>query len=152
MQLELVDLNDEQQEDINNRLEEFDKKHIAYEMKGEINIGFCDGEKLAAGAIACITAFKILYVSTLYVDEQYRGRGVGKQLVAELEKRAKLLGANIIRLDTFNWQGAEFYKSLGYEQVGFYQNEEDNFSEHFFIKRLTAKATEQYNEKSLGRN
>lgn len=45
-------------------------------------------------------------------------------------------GANVIRLDTFNWQGKDFYITLGYEQVGFYESLEDNFSEHFFVKRL----------------
>ncbi|GAA0692696.1 hypothetical protein SAMN04487885_12614 [Clostridium cadaveris] len=54
----------------------------------------------------------------------------------EIERRAKLLGANIIRLDTFNWQGREFYTSIGYEEVGSYESVEDGFSEYFFLKRL----------------
>lgn len=54
----------------------------------------------------------------------------------EVERRAKLLGANMIRLDTFNWQGRDFYRSLGYEEVGFYENVEDGFTEHFFLKRI----------------
>ena len=54
----------------------------------------------------------------------------------EMEKRAKALGANMIRLDTFDWQGKEFYEALGYQQVGHYTNEEDGFSEYFFLKRI----------------
>lgn len=53
------------------------------------------------------TAFKILYVSTVFVSEEYRGKGVGKSLICEMENRAKKLGANVIRLDTFSWQGRE---------------------------------------------
>ena len=48
-----------------------------------------------------------------------------------MEHRAKKLGANRIRLDTFDWQGYEFYKSLGYEEVGQYYCEEDHFHEYF---------------------
>ena len=48
----------------------------------------------------------------------------------------KALGANILRLDTFNWQGRDFYIKCGYEEVGRYESPEDGFSEHFFIKRI----------------
>lgn len=53
-----------------------------------------------------------------------------------MEIRAKKLGANTIRLDTFDFQGKDFYKSMGYEQVGYYRNDEDNFEEYFFLKRI----------------
>jgi hypothetical protein len=53
-----------------------------------------------------------------------------------LENRAKEIGVNMIRLDSFNWQGYEFYKKIGYELIGKYENEIDGFSEYFFIKRL----------------
>lgn len=62
---------------------------------------------------------------------------MGKELLKEAESRAKALGANMIRLDTFNWQGREFYLKLGYEEVGQYSSPEDGFSEHFFVKMLT---------------
>lgn len=76
------------------------------------------------------------YVSTVFVDEAYRRKGYGRKLITELEKRAKGLGANTIRLDTFGYQGKDFYISLGYEQAGFYRNDEDDYEEYFFIKRI----------------
>lgn len=136
MDYKVVELDDNQVEDLENRLEEFDEKHITYKLSGSIRIGVVSEGKLIAGADACITAFKILYVSTVFVDETYRNNKVGTLLMKEVEKRAKLLGANMIRLDTFNWQGRDFYSSLGYEEVGKYENKVDGFSEHFFLKRL----------------
>jgi GNAT superfamily N-acetyltransferase len=136
MNYEIVELNDEQVEDIENRLEQYDKKHITYEIPGYIRIGVVNDGKLIAGADACMTAFKILYVSTVFVDEDYRNDKIGTLLMKEIEKRAGLLGANMIRLDTFDWQGRDFYCSVGYEEVGFYENNADGFSEHFFLKRL----------------
>src|SRR5699024_7426619 len=106
------------------------------EIRGSIKIGVMDEDKLIAGADADITAFKILYVSTVFVDEDYRNNKVGTRLMTEIEKQAKLLGVSMIRLDTFNWQGRDFYRSLGYEEVGFYENRDDGFSEHFFLKRI----------------
>ena len=53
-----------------------------------------------------------------------------------MEEKAKQLGANIIRLDTFDWQGKDFYLALNYEQAGYYRNNEDGYEEYFFLKRL----------------
>lgn len=120
MTYKIVELNDLQVEDIENRLDQYDRKHITYEIPGSIKIDVMNGDKLIAGVDACMTVFKILYVSTVFVDEDYRNNKIGTILMKEVEKRAELLRANMIRLDTFNWQGRDFYRSLGYEEVGFY--------------------------------
>lgn len=132
----IIDLNQEQVEDIEERLEDFDESYITYKMDGEIQIGIEDDGKLVAGLDACITNFKILYVSTVFVDEEYRRKGLGARLMHEMEKRAAAMGVNMIRLDTYDWQGKEFYEALGYECVGHYENKEDGFSEYFYLKRL----------------
>ena len=51
-------------------------------------------------------------------------------------QRAKEMGVNTIRLDTFSWQGKEFYESLNYEVVGNYENTIDGYMEYFFMKRI----------------
>ena len=132
----IIDLNDEQVEDIEERLEDFDESYITYKMNGEIHIGIEDDGKLVAGLNAYITNFKILYVSTVFVDEEYRRKGLGARLMREMEKRVAAMGVNMIRLDTYDWQGKEFYETLGYECVGHYDNKEDGFSEYFYLKKL----------------
>lgn len=134
--MNIIDLTETQVEDIETRLEEYDENYITYKMDGNIQIGVEDNGKLIAGLDACITAFKILYVSTVFVDENYRRRGVGEMLITEMEKRALTMGVNTIRLDTFNWQGKDFYEALGYTCVGQYENAEDGYSEYFFLKRI----------------
>ena len=124
----IIDLNQEQVEDIEERLEDFDESYITYKMDGEIQIGIEDDGKLVAGLDACITNFKILYVSTVFVDEEYRRKGLGARLMREMEKRAAAMGVNMIRLDTYDWQGKEC--------VGHYDNKEDGFSEYFYLKKL----------------
>ena len=42
MNYEIIELNDLQLEDIERRLYEYDKKHIKYEMEGNIRIGVLD--------------------------------------------------------------------------------------------------------------
>ena len=133
----IIDLTEEQAEEIETRLEEFDEEYITYKMNGFIRIGMEDNGRLIAGLDACVTAFRILYVSTVFVDEEYRRKGVGEKLIREMEKRAAAMGVNTIRLDTFNWQGKEFYEALGYQSAGHYDNAEDGYSEYFFLKRIS---------------
>lgn len=134
--MEIIELNEEQVEDIETRLSTFDENYITYKMDGCIQIGVEDNGRLIAGLDACITAFRILYVSTVFVDEEYRRKGVGARMIREMEKRAVSMGVNTIRLDTFNWQGKEFYEAMGYQCVGHYDNAEDGYSEYFFLKRI----------------
>ena len=134
--MEIIELNEEQIEEIEDKLSAYDQDFIKFKLDGTIQIGIKENGKLIAGLDACMTAFKILYVSTVFVEEPYRRKGYGTKLMQEMENRARKLGANIIRLDTFNWQGKEFYNAIGYELVGSYENKLEGYSEHFFLKRL----------------
>jgi GNAT superfamily N-acetyltransferase len=134
--MNIVDLSEEQVDEIETRLETYDENYITYKMNESIQIGMEDDGKLIAGVDACVTTFKILYVSTVFVDEGYRRKGIGERLIREMEKRAFEMGVNTIRLDTFDWQGKDFYEALGYKCVGQYDNTEDGYSEYFFLKRI----------------
>lgn len=134
--MKIIDLDEQQVEYVEDKLNVFDENYITYKMDGCIQIGIEEDGKIVAGLDACVTAFKILYVSTVFVDEDYRRKGYGKRLINEMEKRAKELGVNTIRLDTFSWQGKEFYEALDYEVVGSYENSEDGYAEYFFLKRI----------------
>lgn len=136
MEEQIIDLSDDQIEMIDRQLLEYDRNYIQYRLEGCINLGYTVEGSLVAGVNAYISAFKILYVDTVFVQEKYRMQGIGRRLIEEVEKRAKELGANTIRLDTFNWQGYHFYKRLGYKEVGHYANEEDGYEEYFFLKRI----------------
>lgn len=134
--MKIVELNQQQVEQMEDQLTSFDDLFIPQKLDGSIQIGIEEDGKIVAGLDACITTFRILYVSTVFVEEAYRRRGLGKRLIEEMEKRAKAMGVNTIRLDTFSWQGKEFYQALGYEVAGSYENRLDGYAEYFFVKRL----------------
>ena len=114
----IVSLTKLKTEIIEDKLEEYNKGYIKSPVEGNISIGIKEDGKLVAGLHGCMTTFNIFYLSTLFVDKEYRRKGYGKALIHEMEVRAGKLGANTIRLDTFDFQGKEFYVSLNYEQVG----------------------------------
>jgi len=54
---------------------------------------------LVGGLNAYISAFKILYVDTVFVADEYRRQGIGRKLICEMKQRAKSMGANMIRIE-----------------------------------------------------
>ena len=136
MEPKFINLSEEQECEIRYYLDEYNAQHIKYRLDGMMRIGLEEDGRLIAGLIAYMSVYKIMYVDTVFVDERYRRKGYGRKLVQEAERQAKEMGVNTIRLDTFNWQGTEFYKALGYAVAGNYTNEEDDYEETFFVKRI----------------
>ena len=61
--MKIIELNETQVEIIENKLSAFDETYITYKMNGQIQLGIEEDGKLIAGLDACVTCFKILYVS-----------------------------------------------------------------------------------------
>ena len=77
-----------------------------------------------------------LFIKYLWVSEGLRGRGVGRELMARAEARARDRGCHSAWLDTFSFQAPGFYEKLGYEEFGRLDYPPDH-QRHFLGKRLT---------------
>ena len=76
-----------------------------------------------------------LFVRYLWVSDELRGRGVGRELMARAEAHARQLGCHSAWLDTFSFQARGFYEKLGYEEFGRLDYPPDH-CKHFMRKRL----------------
>ena len=56
-----------------------------------------------------------LSVNFVWLSEDLRGGGHGKQLLLALESIARERGCQFAHLDTFSYQARPFYEKLGYE-------------------------------------
>ena len=81
-----------------------------------------DNGNIIAGCVVRMYCWNVTYVDTLWVDETYRGKGLGAKLLEEVEKTAKEKGCYLIHLDTFDFQAKEFYEKQGYEVFGVLDN------------------------------
>ncbi|MEK4514875.1 GNAT family N-acetyltransferase [Paenibacillus sp. FSL H8-0122] len=70
------------------------------------------------GGITGDIVWNILNVHLLAVDPTYRGNGLGKALLEEMEHRASLRGCKVSELTTMSWQAPHFYQKQGYEIFG----------------------------------
>lgn len=59
------------------------------------------------------------FMNMIWVDEQYRDKGAGKQVVLFWEEQMKQKGFNLIMTSTQADEGAQhFYRKLGYKDAG----------------------------------
>jgi ribosomal protein S18 acetylase RimI-like enzyme len=56
-----------------------------------------------------------MYIGWVWVHEEYRANGVGRQLMHDAEREAKALGCDHTHLTTLGFQARGFYEKLGYE-------------------------------------
>ena len=65
-----------------------------------------------------------MFLEDLFVRVPFRGRGIGKALVAEVARIARQEGCRNIRLDVLHWNepAIRFYKSLGAEYFEEWRN------------------------------
>ena len=69
-----------------------------------------------------------------WVQETYRGKGLGKALVTESTREAKARGCAYIYLATYDFQAPGFYTKLGFETVAEIPNKPLGHTE--FVMRL----------------
>jgi len=73
---------------------------------------------IIAGCLAIMYCWNVVAIDIIWVDEQYRGQGLGSILLGEVEREAMEKGCHLVHLDTFDFQAKEFYEKNGYSVFG----------------------------------
>lgn len=80
-----------------------------------------DNDKLIGGAIGFVE-FNWYFLDLLYIDEEYRNRNIGTNLIKEIEKFALKEHLTGVRMETWNFQAKGFYEKNGYSVFGEIKN------------------------------
>jgi GNAT superfamily N-acetyltransferase len=80
------------------------------------------------------TNYSLLHIELLYLPEDLRGAGLGRQLMAQAEQEAIQRGCHGVWLDTFSFQARGFYERLGYTVFGMLEDYPPGHS-RFFLKK-----------------
>lgn len=77
-----------------------------------------------------------LYIVSLWVDEDYRSKGIGKSLLRLAEKTATEKNCHSVYLYTYSFQSPEFYHKLGYVTMGTLDKFFGDHKKYFMVKKL----------------
>ncbi|TCW00172.1 GNAT family N-acetyltransferase [Biostraticola tofi] len=93
-------------------------------------------EKIIAGLIAQ-TWWGALDIKYLWVNESYRYKGYGSQMMNAAEVEAEDRGCHMAYVDTFDFQAKQFYEKLGYSEYGSLGGFARKFKRHYLAKVFT---------------
>jgi GNAT superfamily N-acetyltransferase len=79
---------------------------------------------------------KAMCIEVFWIDEQYRRRGIGSELLGIVENYARKMGCIFIHLDTFSFQAIDFYKKCGYSVFAVIDDYPDNIKRYYLKKYL----------------
>lgn len=77
-----------------------------------------ENHRIIAGCLGEIYCWNVMCIDLLWVDQAYRGRGLGTMLLRKMEKIAREKNCSLIHLDTFDFQARDFYAKFGYQVFG----------------------------------
>lgn len=91
---------------------------------------------ILGGVLSKMYCWNCLYIDLLWVDEKYRKNGIGTFLLKQIEKIGKEKGVYLIHIDTFDFQGREFYLKNEYEVFGVLENCPKDHNRYFMKKEI----------------
>jgi ribosomal protein S18 acetylase RimI-like enzyme len=81
-----------------------------------------------------------LDIKLVWVREDCRGRGLGSSLMRAAEREAIARGCHIAMVATHSFQAPDFYKQLGYEEIGVLDGYPIHHKKYFLRKPLPGRA------------
>ncbi|HEV2358515.1 MAG TPA: GNAT family N-acetyltransferase [bacterium] len=109
-----------------------------YDFK-ELAIFLRDSSGQMIAGIYAYTWGGCLDIKLLWVSEDIRGRGLGSKLMQAAEREAFARGCHVAMLGTHSFQAPDFYKQLGYEEIGVLDGYPMQHKKYFLKKALSRK-------------
>ena len=72
-----------------------------------------DNNEIIGGALGYIR-FGWYQLTDFYIDEGYRGKGLGSEIIKKIEQFAKENNAIGVKISSWSFQTPKFYQKLGY--------------------------------------
>ena len=93
-------------------------------------------KEVLVGAVTADVLWDWIYIDELWVDTGFRGQGIGKTLMMEVENYAKSHQLKGLWLWTQSWQAEDFYRNLGYKEFTRFPDFQKVTTELDFVNNL----------------
>lgn len=92
------------------------------------------------GGIRATCFWNTLHIELLWLSEELRGGGVGRQLVETAEDFARKHGCENSFVETTSWQARPFYEKNGYRHIATLNGRPRGHASHYLTKTLFKRA------------
>ncbi len=106
------------------KINEFNRKDLSFtgkQLETPMNYVVKEQNLVVAGIKSCFYLGEVVSIGVLFVDEKYRKKGLGSNLLSKVENEARIIGARLAHLYVFD-QTKDFYLKRGYEIFGILEN------------------------------
>ncbi|WP_088068082.1 GNAT family N-acetyltransferase [Gottfriedia luciferensis] len=128
---------------IKNKIKEFNNKHSLHHNEARkigavhpINIMVSDHNKNWIGGLTAEVYWDWIEIKDFWFSEEFRGKGIGRDLLVKAEEIALSKGATKSLLTTFEFQARSFYEIYGYKIVGEVKDYPPGSSYYTMVKSL----------------
>ena len=121
---------------LEDRINEFNLATTGIDFGGLLAIFVRDAQDAIIAGVYGWTWGGCCEIRTLWVHEDFRGRGYGSALLGAAEREAARCGCDQLILDTHSFQAPRFYRKLDYEVIGVIEGYPRGYQKLFLRKRL----------------
>lgn len=125
---------------IQNKMFEFNVMHFPDDLKGryeELHLYLINEEGSTFGGIVGEFCWNWLEIQYLFIEQDLRNLGYGRQLLRAAEKKAMEKKCDFIKLDTLSFQALDFYLKEGFQIFGTIENA--GSYTHYYLKKDICK-------------
>ena len=131
----LADPTEEQIAEVERGLDEHNAVLASARSATRVRGVFVESGRVVAGLDAAAYWGK-LHLRLLWVDPDYRAKGLGRRLMEWAEERGRETGCVSVMVDTMSFQAPDFYAGLGYRCFGQSDGYKGGASRYYFEKDL----------------
>lgn len=133
---------DEDLQALQKGIESFTESHIGEDNRRDLAFFIKDDQGTVVGGVkGSYGNYGWLWIDTLWVSEELRGKGYGTKLMTRIENEAVKNGCTNAYLNSFSFQAVEFYKKIGYIVFGVMKDFPPGHSVSSLSKNLAASAS-----------
>lgn len=128
---------------LNAKIREYNDEHSPYHKKCRekgsvrpLNLIVSDHQQQWIGGITAEVYWGWVEINKFWFSQEFRGKGIGGQLLAKAEETAKQMGATKALLTTYDFQARTFYEARGYQVVGEIKDYPPGSSYYTMVKHL----------------
>ena len=113
----------------------FNEQKMGKQRYRRFAVSLREKKKIVGGVIGEVW-MTVLFIQWFWIDEKFRGKGLGAKLIRKIEEEARQFGAVRSYVDTMSVQAPGFYRSCGYRAFGSIKGYPRGISRHWFTRKL----------------